>query len=610
MDIKTFLDEQQENYVNNSDKTILEDGEFDALVEAYEILNETSVNYIGAKPTGESIKLDFPCPSLNKCKGITSKKDLQKFMVKNPGPYVKSDKVDGTSLQLKYSDGKLTIFTTGDGVFGNDISFLQNYISFPELNEYYVIRGELSIYNNIFTDEVAPILQNRGLKGTNSRNFVNGLVNSKHSDVSLASKCVFFAFEVQSENWHIDRQYEFLEENGFNVPNPQIIDVIDDFHTFLENELTERREHVNYRIDGIIITDISNSCQTLENSNPDFSIAFKIDTFAVGKVKNITWNGPSKDGYLTPIVHIDPLNIIGTKMKEATAHNAKFLIEKEIGIGSIITVTFGGDVIPKVVSVISKGVPLRPIIPFYWDKNHTDIIAKNYEQYPASHIAKIEYFITTMKIKRVGYKTLCKFYEMGIDTISKLIYADKEKIMSIERMGEKSSTFLIDEIRRNIEKASWGTIMAASGLFGELIGDTIMNEFISKFPMWEIQDITKDEILKIHGFGEFRAQNISEGLPKFKQWISENPMIRPQKRENTDQTLAGQIIVFTGFEGSEIKMYLQNKGAVVKDNWVVGATILLAKNVNSTSAKSKNAKNKGIPIVPMTEYENLQNYIK
>jgi len=152
--------------------------------------------------------------------------------------------------------------------------------------------------------------------------------------------------------------------------------------------------------------------------------------------------------------------------------------------------------------------------------------------------------------------------------------------------------------------------MAASGLFGELIGDTIMNEFISKFPMWEIQDITKDEILKIHGFGEFRAQNISEGLPKFKQWISENPMIRPQKRENTDQTLAGQIIVFTGFEGSEIKMYLQNKGAVVKDNWVVGATILLAKNVNSTSAKSKNAKNKGIPIVPMTEYENLQNYIK
>jgi len=610
MDIKTFLDEQQENYVNNSDKTILEDGEFDALVEAYEILNETSVNYIGAKPTGESIKLDFPCPSLNKCKGITSKKDLQKFMVKNPGPYVKSDKVDGTSLQLKYSDGKLTIFTTGDGVFGNDISFLQNYISFPELNEYYVIRGELSIYNNIFTDEVAPILQNRGLKGTNSRNFVNGLVNSKHSDVSLASKCVFFAFEVQSENWHIDRQYEFLEENGFNVPNPQIIDVIDDFHTFLENELTERREHVNYRIDGIIITDISNSCQTLENSNPDFSIAFKIDTFAVGKVKNITWNGPSKDGYLTPIVHIDPLNIIGTKMKEATAHNAKFLIEKEIGIGSIITVTFGGDVIPKVVSVISKGVPLRQIIPFYWDKNHTDIIAKNYEQYPASHIAKIEYFITTMKIKRVGYKTLCKFYEMGIDTISKLIYADKEKIMSIERMGEKSSTFLIDEIRRNIEKASWGTIMAASGLFGELIGDTIMNEFISKFPMWEIQDITKDEILKIHGFGEFRAQNISEGLPKFKQWISENPMIRPQKRENTDQTLAGQIIVFTGFEGSEIKMYLQNKGAVVKDNWVVGATILLAKNVNSTSAKSKNAKNKGIPIVPMTEYENLQNYIK
>ena len=596
--------------MNNSDKTILEDGEFDALVEAYEILNETSVNYIGAKPTGESIKLDFPCPSLNKCKGITSKKDLQKFMVKNPGPYVKSDKVDGTSLQLKYSDGKLTIFTTGDGVFGNDISFLQNYISFPELNEYYVIRGELSIYNNIFTDEVAPILQNRGLKGTNSRNFVNGLVNSKHSDVSLASKCVFFAFEVQSENWHIDRQYEFLEENGFNVPNPQIIDVIDDFHTFLENELTERREHVNYRIDGIIITDISNSCQTLENSNPDFSIAFKIDTFAVGKVKNITWNGPSKDGYLTPIVHIDPLNIIGTKMKEATAHNAKFLIEKEIGIGSIITVTFGGDVIPKVVSVISKGVPLRPIIPFYWDKNHTDIIAKNYEQYPASHIAKIEYFITTMKIKRVGYKTLCKFYEMGIDTISKLIYADKEKIMSIERMGEKSSTFLIDEIRRNIEKASWGTIMAASGLFGELIGDTIMNEFISKFPMWEIQDITKDEILKIHGFGEFRAQNISEGLPKFKQWISENPMIRPQKRENTDQTLAGQIIVFTGFEGSEIKMYLQNKGAVVKDNWVVGATILLAKNVNSTSAKSKNAKNKGIPIVPMTEYENLQNYIK
>ena len=85
-----------------------------------------------------------------------------------------------------------------------------------------------------------------------------------------------------------------------------------------------------------------------KRGNPDRD-AFKMvlgDQVAEAKVVNVIWTA-SKDGYLKPRVQIEPVVLGGAKIEYATGFNAKFIVDKKIGVGSVISLVGSGDVIPK-----------------------------------------------------------------------------------------------------------------------------------------------------------------------------------------------------------------------------------------------------------------------
>ena len=121
---------------------------------------------------------------------------------------------------------------------------------------------------------------------------------------------------------------------------------------YLSEILIKWRDEYEYEIDGIIVID--DKLYNRITGNPLHAFAFKMiisEQIAEAKVVNVLWT-PSKDGYLKPRVQIEPITLGGVKIEYATGFNAKFIVDNNIGLGSLITIIRSGDVIPHILSVV------------------------------------------------------------------------------------------------------------------------------------------------------------------------------------------------------------------------------------------------------------------
>lgn len=604
--LRNIIMDEQEKYVNTGD-TKFEDDVFDSIVKYHNSINEENeIKLIGAPVRNDKVKISlaYPMPSLDK---ITYQdndiKQLTKFMNENPEPYIISSKVDGTSIQLIYQNGNLTISTGGDGIEGFDVSYIKEYISFPQIQEDIVIRGELTISNEDF-EEIAPKLRERGLKGKNSRNLVNGLVNRVETDVETLGKCFFVAFGILSSHEKLWRQFKKLKKYGFKIPSPVSISDVESAENFLQILLEEHTERKNseYRTDGIVIVSDENFQKIEDNSNPSFAFAFKKNTIKATEILDVEWN-VSRHGYLKPKALIEPVEIAGTTFSKISVYNAREVLNKGIGPGAIVTVTLSGDSIPKIVEIIEEAEPSFPNVEFHWNSSEVDIILD--EENSGSEIRQLDHFLGTIGVKNCGIKTLEKIYDAGFDSVSKLIRVKVKDLVEIEGLGQKSATKLVNAIDESLKRITWAKIMAGCGIFPESIGISRCELFVQTFPNFMFEEITAEEIKSINGFGEILASRMADNLPKFKRWISKNKKCMPIKVEdrNVEKDLSGEVIVFTGVTASDVlREELTSRGATVKDNFVKAATLIVKKNEAFTSDKTKKAAEKGIKMITLKQF--------
>ena len=122
----------------------------------------------------------------------------------------------------------------------------------------------------------------------------------------------------------------------------------------LSEYFKDRRKNSDYLIDGIIVNNNQKHKRT-KKGNPKYAFAFK-DVLEVqmafATIKNIEWNA-SKDGYLNPVVNLEPVELGGVTIKRVTAYNAKFVKDNSLGKGAIVKIIRSGDVIPYIMGVIS-----------------------------------------------------------------------------------------------------------------------------------------------------------------------------------------------------------------------------------------------------------------
>ena len=402
-------------------------------------------------------------------------------------------------------------------------------------------------------------------------------------------------------------QMKKLNRMGFKTPYPTMYDDILDAEDFLDvllSEHSKRRNEAQYRIDGVVVCCNSNFIRIESNSNPQTMFAFKKNEKATTRVISVRWD-VTRYGRLAPIVQIEPVFILGNEYKELSGVHAKEIKEKQIGAGALVVVSLCGDIIPKITEVIEESEPTFPEFEYYWNGTEVHIYVKNLEDFPDRDILKMDNFLKVLGIKHCGFKTLEKMYENGINTIDKLVRVRVSDLEGIERMGTKSATRIVDEIREGLSRVTWPKIMAASGIFPELVGVERCEAFITRFPNFRFQEITKSEIIEIHGFGDIMADKMIEGLPKFKRWIEKNDLCKPKviQIKKKEKTFQGQVIVFTGLTATDVlKDEIKARGGIVKDTLVNATTLLVKKNEAYSSNKTQKAEEKGIRIITNEQF--------
>lgn len=596
-----------------SENPIMTDKEYDDLIDELKKLDPTNkyLKEIGSLPKNK-IELPFPMGSLNKIK-----KDINEW--KHTNDYIISDKLDGVSCQLfKNEDGDIFFYTRGTENYGQDITKLMSSIIskkiLKKIPNNTSIRGELVISKENFK----KILDKK-----NARNTVAGIVNSKKPDTDIIPLVDFVVYNILHPSYCFKDQLELLQSYGLNVVKYKHIQKLDD-KTLIEYAL-DRQNNGEYDIDGIVVADNSKIYE-LQSGNPDYMIAFKPDILnekIICTVDKIDWN-ITMNRYIKPVAILEtPVSIGGVTITNVTAFNAKFVKDNGLGKGAIIEITRSGNVIPDITRVIKSVKPDFPDIDYEWNETNVDIVADENDDFVTQkvNVKLLLHFFRTMDIKYTGEENINKLSEEhNINNILDLLnIKDRSILYEIEGLGKKSIDKLFDQIDEAFSKCDLPTLMAASHIFGRGFGRRKIKEILKIYPNLLTLKLKEDEllekILEIDGFGEKLAEKFVENYNTFIQFFKSllpfYPHLQkladpPTLKKSKENKYIDQIIVMSGFRDSNLQKLIEENGGKVTTSVSSKTTLLIVKNKNEQSEKIQKAKQLGIPIVTIDEF-NKQN---
>lgn len=601
------------DYYHN-ETALVDDEIYDELEDLY-TLKFGPYKIIGAEPRGEKVDLPYYLSSLRK---IKDDKEINRWLQSYQGPYIIMDKIDGLSLLLvrKTEAGRTTtkLYTRGGGVRGKDVSHLLDYIRIPTLPVDMAVRGEIVMPKAAF-ERVKSNRKDKDFK--NARNLAGGIINSQKSfNPVLARELVFYAYRIMESPALPSEQMVTLQELGFEVPSPGSIAQID--RVTLKNYLLERKELAPYEIDGLVIyQDLP--IEYPNDENPRQVVAFKMGSEkATTTVLDIIWQ-PSKDRYLTPVVHYEMRHLSGGDLEQASGYNARFIVENKIGPGAVILVTRSGDTIPKILSVIEPapdgpGLPDPAIYGRYeWDENGVKF--RLLEDNDKVRINKIHHFITTIDLKNFGPGRIAMLVDNGIKSVSDLIKATPSTFTLIPGIGPKLSHQIYNDLHQKLTGIGLARLLDAGGFFSG-VGERRFDEIVAVYPdfLSRVNDPDlPEQIRAIRGFNKL-ADQITAQLPAFVEWLADHPEISvtsislmPGSSVSSGSlgelsALAGKSIIFSGFRNKDWEAQIKAAGGKVGSAVSRNTSMVVMDNLQDIMGKAQKALDLGIPLISRADF--------
>jgi NAD-dependent DNA ligase len=604
--MKLYLDNL---YYNEGKDTGLSDYQYDLLKDIIKYRDPNYVVPVGAKirEHDNRSKLPFWLGSMDKLKP-EDKIEIANWITKNNAKeYIVEDKLDGISCLITIKNGNIKLYTRGDGIVGADISYLAPYFdSIPKNigNISLNIRGELIMPIDIFNKKYSK-------EYSNPRNMVAGRIGGKKIRDGIRD-IKFIAYEIVDDGM-LDKpadQISKLKRLGFETVNYSLIKKID-ILTLMEI-LVSRKNNNIFEIDGLIIQANKNYERNVDG-NPKYAFAFKMrlsDNIKETKVIEVLWN-ISKWGQLKPRIEIEPVNLGGVKISYTTGFNGKYVYENNIGEGAIIKITRSGDVIPYIVEVVKQADnPDMPDIPWKWNDTKVDIITEDFGEMMC--IKLIHSFFEKLGIKHLGEKTIQKMYENGLDTIIKIISADKERIESVDGIASKGAERIYEGIQKGLVNLQVPNVLGASGIFGFGMGTKKINRLFEEYPnilteyKFISREILTEKILKIEGFSDKTTKNIVKNIEWADKFIYVFSNFANFAEKNIiNDSMKNIKVVFSGFRDKKLAEDVVARGGKVVSSISKNTTLLVVSNKNEQNTdKVKKAKELNIGILSKEEFLN------
>ncbi len=541
------------------EKPQISDKEYDELKKSildlekkYKYLNhqDSPSKSVGYKPSRNFKKKEHKVPMLslsnifNREDLINFEKKIKNYLNLNPNynfEYSVEPKIDGISASLTYKNGNLeTGLSRGDGYEGElitenlktikDIPKKILTMDFPENIE---IRGEVYIEKKDFN--------NLKDKFANPRNAASGSLRQKESSETkkIPLKFIAYTFGFFEKN-NFNTQSEFLKSlkkwgfktSDFNNVISKVDDLIDNHQKF-EN----KRYELEYDVDGLVykINDLNlqNRLGFVGNA-PRWAAAHKFSAASsFSKIINIEVQ-VGRTGALTPVAKIEPVNIGGVIVSNATLHNEDEINKKDIRIGDIVKIERAGDVIPHVVSVDFNKRNSKLTKYKFPDKCPScgSKVEKEFNKQTKKYdavkrcssdgfrcekiaIEKIKHFVSkdALNIEGLGKKVIEKFWEKKIIRFPQDIFKlDFKKIENLEGWGLQSISNLKFSIK-NSKKISLNKFIFSLGIrhIGQENAKLIAKNLQKKNNFIEIdKNYNFDSFKNIDGIGEIQISSLKK----------------------------------------------------------------------------------------------------
>jgi DNA ligase (NAD+) len=567
------------------------------------------------------------------------------------GEYSVEPKMDGLAVELVYEKGRLiTASTRGDGNVGENITnniktiftvplTLMNPSDGLPIPEILEVRGEVYMEISAFRALNKQRLEMDLQPFANPRNAAAGSLRQLDPRITAKRPLNMFCYGVGQVSGRLFQTHydlmAYLQQIGLrvNIPHMRVCRNTDEAITYCRY-LEEIREQFPFEIDGAVIKVNQVALQERLGQtarSPRWALAFK---FRPGqgftRILKIDIQ-VGRTGALTPVAHLEPVEIGGVTVRRATLHNQEEIEKKDIREMDTVVVQRAGDVIPEVVkSVLSKrdGGERRFVMPERCPACGAKAIRKNGEAVmrcpnincPAQVRASLRHFVSkgAMNIDGLGEKIISKMLDKGlIKEESDLYRLGFDDLIKLDKVEQKAANNLLRAIEKS-KKTTLSRFIYALGIrhVGEHVAELLARHFGS---LERLREATVEQLrydpergTGIKGIGDIIAQSIvsyfeeesnNECIERLLRSGIQFERLTAQKRAPLD----GKIFVITGtlssMKRSEAKELIAGHGGRLASSMTKGTDYLVAGD--SPGSKLQKAAELGVRVLSEDEFLEL-----
>ena len=550
--LRGIIQDHNYRYYVIDDPTIA-DGEYDTLLRELQSLERENPNLVasdsptqrvGSTPIAEFGTIDHRIPMLSLANAMNDDelvafdKRMQKGLDHDSIEYMAEPKLDGLGVEIVYENGLFVYGSTrGDGITGEDIthnlktirgiplSLRTQEIAHPSLLE---VRGEVFIRKFDFNSLNQTQEENGIPVFANPRNAAAGSLRQLDPKITAQRPLSIYCYEagtIDGEAFQ-DHASFLIALKKWGLPVNPFIQLVTGsvgltrFHVNLEN----KRNDLPYEIDGTVFK-INNYNERknlgTRSRSPRWAIAGKFKAQQATTVINGIDIQVGRTGALTPVAKLDPVYIAGVTVTNATLHNQDEIDRKDIRIRDTVLIERAGDVIPKVVKVITNKRPKNtspfqipntcPVCDHAAFRPDGEVILRcGNISCPRQIKGRIQHFASklALDIDGLGKMIVEQLVDEGlINAIDGLFNLKYESLVELDRMGEKSAANLMSSISTSKE-TTFARFIYALGIrnVGEHIAKILEKQFSGN--LGEFQKSNLEELKNIDEIGPIVAETI------------------------------------------------------------------------------------------------------
>jgi DNA ligase (NAD+) len=621
------------------DDPVISDAEYDRLVQELRALEEAHPDLItpdsptqrvGAPPLDQFETVTHPVP-MTSLGNAFDDDDMRAWLARigrllpddvavTDLTFVVEPKFDGLAVALTYENGILVRGATrGNGVEGENVTANLRTVKNiplripvapdgPPAPARIEVRGEVYMPIADFNE----LNRRQAEKGerlyANPRNASAGAVRQLDSRITAQRPLAFFAYAIGyvEGGKTVGSQWEalgYVRRLGFPV-NPDIKrsrdldEVLDFIHQWMEG-----RDRLPYEADGVVVKVDDFAIQEIlgvVGNAPRWAVAYKFPAReATTHLLKIDVN-VGRTGVITPYAVLEPANIGGVTVRQATLHNFEDLMRKDIRAGDWVVVKRAGDVIPQVVKPIldrrppdSKPYRLPDRCPSCGEpavkpEDEVAVYCVN-AACPAQLVRRVEYFVSrgAMDIEGFGIRIAEQLIEAGlIQDVGDIYSLSRDQLLDLEGFADKKADNLLAAIQAS-KAQPLERVVTALGIRG--VGGVVAKMIVAAFPslvelVGDVEPVgdkvplakaTVEGLQRVEGVGPHIAQSVVNWFsrPRHRQVIEKLRRAGLQMEAEVAQApgpLTGLTFVITGnlptLSRDEAKAFIEAHGGKVTDS--------------------------------------------